>query len=343
MLSQHRPWFLQSQEETALRWISQLLINHVPVPLILLSSCAPTHILSIFSLFFCLAHSILLLLLFLKVGTPLPSDPLFCGGTLGSCSDLNSDLNLKKKRLLPVLQPRLEVHVHSSDKASSLCSDPCQRCISLGKSQKCVTVSAFCVFLFTRHSPATFLTSLSPPVVFWLSCSSSKFDSCPSVGMDSWNEVILNETISNNMQTKTINKHPPNCTWLHSISVQHQFFQLNTHSGLDQVGVGRVGALIKHCMRWLAGSIEALGQQWACLAAGVSLTQRERARWQRVVHNRAAAAPLSASSIHMTAQWSSRAAIVGTVKAQWWSFRRVYFQPCCSASCSLQLHSSESG
>lgn len=86
------------------------------------------------------------------------------GGTRGSCSGLNSDLNLRKRRLLPVLQPRLEVHLHSSDKASSLRCDPCRRCISLGKSQKCVTVSAFCVFLFTRHSPATFLTPLSPPV-----------------------------------------------------------------------------------------------------------------------------------------------------------------------------------
>lgn len=88
------------------------------------------------------------------------------GGTLGSCSGLNSDLNLKKRRLLPLLQPRLEVHVHSSDKASSLRFDPRQRCISLGKSHKCVAVSAFCVFLFTHHSPATFLTSLSPPVSF---------------------------------------------------------------------------------------------------------------------------------------------------------------------------------
>lgn len=224
VLSQHRPWFLQSQEETALRWISQLLINHVPVPLIPLSSCAPTHILSIFSLFFCLAHSILLLLLFLKVGTPLPSDPLFYG-VKEEHSDLNSDLNLKKKRLLPLLQPRLEVHVHSSDKASSLCFDPYQMCISLEKSQKCVTVSAFWVFFFTRHSPATFLTSLSLPILFWLSCfyptsgPSTEFDSCPSVSKNSWNEVILNETIGNNMQMKAITKNPPNSIWLHSISV----------------------------------------------------------------------------------------------------------------------------
>lgn len=53
------------------------------------SSSAPTHILSLFSLFLCLTHSILLLLLFLKVGTPssfwsfvLGSE----GGTQDGCS-----------------------------------------------------------------------------------------------------------------------------------------------------------------------------------------------------------------------------------------------------------------
>lgn len=76
------------------------------------------------------------------------------GGTLGSCSDLNSDLNLKKRRLFPVLQPRLEVHVHSSDKAFSAFW-PLSKVHLTGKtSEMCDRLCILCVFIhssFTCH------------------------------------------------------------------------------------------------------------------------------------------------------------------------------------------------
>lgn len=126
------------QEEAALRWISQRLINHVPVPLILLSSCAPTHILSIFSLFFCLAHSILLLLRFLKVGIPLPSDPFVLrseGGTLGGCSDSKSETEETFARFAAQIRgsrAQFEVSlskVHLTGKFSEVCDRLCILCV----------------------------------------------------------------------------------------------------------------------------------------------------------------------------------------------------------------------
>lgn len=96
------------------------------------------------------------------------------GGTLGSCSDLNSDLNLKKRRLLPLFQPRLEVHVHRSDKAFSALR-PLSKVHLTGEiSEMRDHVCILCVFihsLFTCHmSDISFSTRVFiPPAVLPLS------------------------------------------------------------------------------------------------------------------------------------------------------------------------------
>lgn len=154
LLSQHQPWFLPNQEKTAPRWVSKRLIHHIPFGLILLSSCAPTHILSSFSLF-CLTHSILFLLPFLKVGL------LFL---LLVCSVERRKLEEHRAAagwLLSFWQPRLEVKVQSQG------LDPCQRYISLGKSQKCVRVSVVFAGFYSLliHPPHCWLLFLRPSLL----------------------------------------------------------------------------------------------------------------------------------------------------------------------------------